>query len=191
MKVSINKNVIGKPKTYEEMGMMTFTYDNVDIEQGELADYINLGYAFCAQHKDKHRKSSHFTQSGVLAVDIDDGMAVQDAIDNDFVKNYGAILYTTQSHTEDFPRFRIVFELENPITSMENMKNAYRGIIKKFGGDPSCKDACRQFYGSKNSNPLVFNNILPSKILDEIILLGGESKNQVDTSSINTKNERH
>ena len=99
MKIAINKSVIGKPSTSTEVGKMTFTYDNVELNQDELAECINLGYAFCAQHKNKHRKSNHFTQSGVLAVDIDDGMAVQDALDHDFVKNYGAILYTTQSHT--------------------------------------------------------------------------------------------
>ena len=62
------------------------------------------------------------------------------------------------------------------------MKNAYKGIIKKFGGDPSCKDACRQFFGSKDSTPMVFNNILPDDIVAELIKLGGETEKQTDTA---------
>lgn len=190
MKIAINQNVIGKPTTTEEQGKLTFTYQNADLNQEELAESINQGFAFCAQHKDGHRKSANFTEAGFLAVDIDSGLSVQAALDNSFVKDYAAILYTTPSHTEDFPRFRIVFELERLITSATEMKNAYRGIIKKFGGDPSCKDACRQFYGSKDSNPLVFNNTLTSNILDEIIELGKESRIQNDTAGV-ASNGRH
>ncbi len=47
--------------------------ENVDLNQEELAQSINLGYAFCAQHKNGRRKSANFTEAGFLAVDIDEG----------------------------------------------------------------------------------------------------------------------
>lgn len=189
MKIAINKTVINKPQPHEQ-GRITTTYQNLDLTQQEVADYINQGFAFCAQHKDQRRKSANFTESGFVAVDIDSGMSVEEAMSNEFVTNHGAILYTTPSHTEEFPRFRIIFELTSPISSGEVMKNAYKGIIKKFGGDPSCKDACRQFYGCKDSNPTVFGNVLPDEELATLINLGSETKNQTDTKNVQTR-ERH
>jgi len=182
MKIAINKTVINKPQTQQEKGRMTFTYENVDLTQAELADQINAGYAFCAQHKDNRRKSTNFTGAGFLAVDIDEGMTIDEALAHDFVKDYAAILYTTPSHTADFPRFRIVFELATPITSAQAMKDAYKGLIKKFGGDPSCKDACRQFFGSKGSNPRVLGKILPEEVATELVALGSETEKQTDTA---------
>jgi len=190
MKVAINRTVIGKPPR-EDMGKMTFTYENVDLNQKELADSINLGYAFCAPHKNGHRKSANFTVAGFLAVDVDKGMTVQEALDHEFTKKHAAILYTTPSHTEDFPKFRVVFELKTTITTPDEMKKAYRGIIRIYGGDPSCKDACRQFFGSKDCDPQVFNNILSSSTLDKLILIGEESINQTDTATGSSGPERH
>lgn len=170
---------------------MTFTYENVDLTQHELAQHINNGYAFCAQHKNRHRKSANFTVAGFIAVDIDSGMTIDEALAHGFVNDYAAILYTTPSHTEDFPRFRIVFELATPIVASEDMKNAYKGIIKKFGGDPSCKDACRQFFGSKDSNPRIFGNVLPDDVIAEIIKLGEETNAQHDTAESTAGSGRH
>ncbi len=180
MKLAINQTVVGKPTTDKQNQKLTFTYENVDLDQDQLAESINQGFAFCAQHKNKHRKSANFICSDFIAVDIDYGLTIEEAVANPFVTSYCSILYTTPSHTNKDHRFRILFELENSITSSETMKNAYRGIIKKFGGDPSCKDACRQFYGSKNSNPSVFHKTMPEHILNEIISLGSESKSQKD-----------
>ena len=44
------------------------------------ADQINAGYAFCAQHKNKRRKSTNFAGAGFLAVDIDEGMTIDEAL---------------------------------------------------------------------------------------------------------------
>ena len=62
--------------------------------------------------------------SDILAVDIDKGLTLDAALDSEFVKNYAAIVYTTQNHSDDFHRFRIIFELEKTITSKEDMMHA-------------------------------------------------------------------
>ncbi len=54
------------------------------------------------------------------------------------------------------------------------MRAAYQGVIRRFGGDGSCKDACRLFFGSKGSNPIILGNILPSTELDKLLVMGHE-----------------
>ena len=186
MKLAINEICIGKSESKEMDRDMTFKYQNVDITQEELAESVNQGFAFCAQHKDKHRKSSNFICSDILAVDIDKGLTLEAALDSDFVNNYAAIVYTTQNHSDDFHRFRIIFELERTITSNEEMRHAYSGIINKFGGDKNCTDACRQFYGSKDCNPIVIGKTLTNEELGLLITIGEESKRNKNTDDKTT-----
>ena len=189
MKLAINKTFTDKAKQ-EEFARIVKTFQNVEVSRDELAQLINEGYAFCAQHSDNYKKSANFTSSDILAVDIDDGMTVQDALANEFVRQHAAILYTTVNHSEEFQRFRIVFEVETTITSSTDMKNALRGVIKKFGGDPSCNDACRMFYGSKGSKPITLKGSLTADALAEVIALGEEINNKnVITDSVSGNNK--
>jgi hypothetical protein len=73
MKIAINRNVINKATEKQQFAQLTHTFENMDVTQQEFAELINQGFAFCAQHKNKHRKSTNFTSSGIIAVDIDHG----------------------------------------------------------------------------------------------------------------------
>ena len=182
MKIAINKNIIDKsdkPTLKNNNG----TFKNVDITAAELADSIKSGYAFCAQHKGGWRQQSNFTGAGFLAVDIDHGLTVQNALDDEFVKQYASILYTTPSHTEEFQRFRIVFELDVAITDAMKMRDALTGLIMRLGGDTSCKDACHMFYGSTTSNPVVIGKVLPEQQVDELVVRTKESRLAVSSMS--------
>jgi hypothetical protein len=176
MLLAINENIIDKASS-DVISENTGTFRNVNLTPQQFAEHIKLGHAFCAQHKDGWRKSANFTVSGMLAVDIDQGLSVQDALDDEFVQDYASILYTTPSHTEEFPRFRIVFELEVPITDAQKMRHAQTGLINRFGGDGSCKDACHMFYGSTTSKPIVFGKKLPEQTVEELVTRVIETKN--------------
>ena len=188
MKLAINKTFIGKPESFEDKRDMTFSYENVDINQNEFVKLIDAGYSFSAQHKNKHRKSGNFICSDFIAVDIDNGLTLDTALSDNFIKEYGSIIYTSESHTEENHRFRIIFETEKTITSSKDMKNAYTGLIKKIGGDKSCTDACRQFYGSSKPNTNLLGNVMPESVLQEIIILGEESLHQRDTADSRKSN---
>jgi hypothetical protein len=175
MKIAINKNIVDKA-TQAVLAKHTGTFKNVDITAVELAQSIKSGYAFCAQHKGGWRQQSNFTEAGFLAVDIDHGLTVQNALDDEFVQRYASILYTTPSHTEDFPRFRLVFELEVSITDAVKMRNALTGLIMRLGGDTACKDACHMFYGSTTSTPTVIGKILPEQQVDELVARTKETR---------------
>ena len=76
MKIAVNKNVTGKPDSshWQIHAVMTKTYKNLDITPRKLAEFVQKGYAFCAQHKNQWRKSANFTACDFLTVDIDDDM---------------------------------------------------------------------------------------------------------------------
>ena len=178
MKLAINENIIDKASS-DIVSNNTGTFKNVDITPEQFAQHIKSGHAFCAQHKNGWRMAGNFTVSGILAVDVDHGLSVQDALDDDFVQNYASILYTTPSHTEEFQRFRIVFELEVPITDAKKMRDAQTGLIQRFGGDKACKDACHMFYGSTTSEPILFGKKLPEQQVDDLIARVEEANNSV------------
>jgi hypothetical protein len=121
VKIAINRNTVNKATTKEDHRWVTFTYQNVDLIADQLAGEIDKGHAFCAQHKDKHRKSAHFTCAGFLAVDIDHGMTWDEALASPFVAQYATLLCTTPSHTPEADWFRIVFELESDITDAQQL----------------------------------------------------------------------
>lgn len=175
MKLATNRFIIDK-STPAMLAVHNGTFVNINLTAVQLAQRIKMGHAFCAHHKDEWRKQSNFVASGFLAVDIDHGLTVQNALDDDFVQRYASILYTTASHTEDFPRFRIVFELEVTINDAVKMRNALTGLILRFGGDAACKDACHMFYGSTTSTPIVIGNILPEQQVDEMVARAKESR---------------
>ena len=181
MKVAINKNIINKIDENDKKlwSMSGKTFVNLDITPRQFVNFINKGFPFCSQHEG-NRSSKNFLCSDVLAVDIDEGMTVVEALSNNYVKKYALLIYTTPSHTENFQRFRIVFQLNTTITDNNVMRAAFNGVIRKFGGDPSCKDACRLFFGSKGSNPVLIGNILPDEELEKLIVLGEESYKQSD-----------
>lgn len=175
MKIAINKNVVNKP---DEAGnkSMTFTYENVDITPEELAVSVAQGHSYCGQHKNSCRKSANFTGSDYLSVDIDKNMKLEEAVENEYVQANASFIYTTASHTEEFPKFRIVFVLPRTITKSTEMNKAYLGLQQKFGGDAACTDACRQFYGSKGGQQFFIGKSLPEAELDILLILADEKK---------------
>jgi len=183
MRLSINSTFKNKADISQQRAIAK-SFENFEVSQTELAIIINGGYAFCSQH-DGARKSVNYIPSNVLAVDIDTGLTIEEAMRHGFVTSYCAIVYTTVNHSEDFNRFRLVFETDRLITNQEEMKNALNGLIHKFGGDASCKDACRMFYGSEGSNPTIIGNKIPNQILDELIHFGKETFNKSARSDTN------
>lgn len=177
LKLAINRHIINKIEFKDDPRWEIFTADckNVELTLEEFADHINQGHAFCAQHE-KRKRNGNFTGTNVLAADIDNGWTVEQALADPFVQRYGAMLYTTPSHTADKNRFRLVFVLERMITDAAEMRLAYQGIIRKFGGDEACKDACRGFFGSADSKPVIIGHIMPTDELAKIVTIGGERR---------------
>ncbi|QRQ88187.1 plasmid replication protein, CyRepA1 family [Cupriavidus oxalaticus] len=172
-KIAINRTVKNKPANDDKAAWAALTkrFESRDLTVAELIDSIRSGYAFCAQHRNS-RKSSNFHCMQVLAVDIDSGTTVDAALQSTFFQRFGSFIYTTVSHRPDAHRFRIVFVMEAPITDEKHMRAAYTGIIRKFGGDRSCNDACRMFFGAEACDVHFVGKTLPPEQVRYLIELG-------------------
>ncbi|MFM0390772.1 plasmid replication protein, CyRepA1 family [Paraburkholderia phytofirmans] len=170
-KCAVNRHIINKIQTPQDPEIFTTGFENGEFTIEELAAYINQGYAVTAQHKGRKR-DANFTCSDLLMVDIDKGWTVEEARENPYIQQYAALLYTTANHTPEKHRFRVVFVLNRTIADAREMVAAYDGVVRKFGGDGSCKEPCRGFFGSLGSNPIIFGNVLPDNELDTLISSG-------------------
>lgn len=173
MKIAISTLVVNKARP-DQFKDLNGSFRNVDFSPERLAAHIDSGFSFCAQHSE-YRKKANFERAGFLAVDIDRGLHLDDALAMPLVKDFACIVYTTPSHTEDQHRFRIVFELESDISDAAEMRKALSGLILRFSGDGACSDPCRLFFGSKGSKPVILGKVLPRHELAELILRGAEA----------------
>lgn len=176
-KVATLVTVVNKPDRGDPVYATELTtgFTNVELTLEELADHINKGHPFCPQHE-RRRTAANFLAADILAVDIDSGWTLEELLADEFVKNKAAMVYVTPSHTPQNPRLRLLVALNSTITEREKMSAGLRGLIRHLGGDESCKDACRMFFGSKGSNPIILGNILSDADLDELIAAGEEQR---------------
>ena len=61
------------------------------------------------------------------------------------------------------------------------MEAAYTGLIRKFGGDGSCSDACRMFYGNTAAVITMIGKKLPLHEVDSLTIRAEEVAEAVDT----------
>jgi hypothetical protein len=75
-------------------------------------------------------------------------------------------MHTTPSHTEQEPRARVLFLLDEPITDAVGYQAAAKFLVSQFdGADPACTDASRFFYGAYNCDIWFSDNVLPVRQL--------------------------
>jgi hypothetical protein len=99
-----------------------------------------------------HRKNKNVVEwSGWVAIDVDDWKPENDDWLNDLKRNfesYSCIVYSTASHSNDSPKFRVVFEVSRAIRR-EEIKSLWYALsveFEKYGVDPQCKDLSRMYY---------------------------------------------
>ncbi|HDR9338333.1 hypothetical protein NIB78_07255 [Burkholderia multivorans] len=173
LKVAINRHVKNKIVPGHDIGWSHATYKfvNRELAPEEFIGEVMSGFAFSAWLKGP-RKSKNFECMQVLAVDIDCGLTIDEVLVHPFFQKFGWFIYTTPSHRPDAHRFRIVFLMEKPVETEQRMKLAYTGIVRMFGGDRSCTDASRLFYGSENCEVHRVDRVLPLEQVEYVIELG-------------------
>lgn len=175
LRLSVNPHLINRNDAKEDR-LFSRGWANASLTPAELAELINDGMAYsCELVEGSIRNTSNFVCMDVLSVDIDGTRTIEDALADPLVKAHLTILYTTPSHTLERHRFRLVFALPRTIESAREMKAAYRSMAYRLGGDPAATDAARLFFGSKGSNPLVFDACLTDGILDDLVAQGLET----------------
>jgi hypothetical protein len=144
---------------------------NVTPTLQELADLINTGVAYSCELKGL-RQAKNFQASDVLSVDIDGGRRMEEILEDPLVRDYGSILYTTPSHTEEEHRLRLVLALPRTIEDPVEMRAAARSLALRLNGDLAATDPARLFYGSRGSQPQVWDRGLSEEMLAGLIKQG-------------------
>jgi hypothetical protein len=146
-------------------------WQNGEFTCDEIKLVIVNGYAICVQVAG-YRNAKSFLASQIVTVDIDDGMSPTEALQNPFVRQHAAFLYTTAGHTPEKPRFRIVFLLERTIVDAAEQRAAMRAAALRLGGDPAATDAVRISFGNTAAEMFDIGQVLTEAMLDELIAQG-------------------
>ncbi len=193
---AINRNIINKGDASIR------GWENLSISPVDFLEFVtNQGFTFCGTIKDNHSgkkpSASDIKAIQILAVDIDNKiklkgkdmtksevegyLSLQDALNDEFIKQYAFAIYTTPSHSEEHNRYRILFVCDSEITDMQFYKKVIQYLISHFGGDIACSNYDRMFFGNTNAHVFKINNIIQKDYLDRLVI------NHLEVSENNTK----
>lgn len=129
------------------------SFVNREMRQMDIAQALYEGHPITTQHANHWRHSRNYQAGQHIGMDFDteDQRSTLKTLQQDpFIARYGAILYTTMSHTPAAPRARAIFLLDQPIMQARNYALASAALLWVFGSaDRQCKDAARFFYGGR------------------------------------------
>lgn len=162
--IATNAAIVGKPAkgfAFPKDGWTNCEFANIS-EVMEMI--VTDGWPITAELDDSgYRDKEHFVSRQVFPVDVDDGMTIDELKNNQFYQLFGCGYYASPSHTEEHHRFRILFQLEQPLYDIDFTRALMEALISEFAADESCKDPNRLFYG----NPGCDNyEVRPDKFLD-------------------------
>jgi hypothetical protein len=149
--------------------------NTVSATPQELSTYLTEGHTVVlATMKDTSKRSMHnMAQQQAVMLDFDNkdkngnkthGAAytsIQDILQDDFIQEHASFIYKTFSHEEGHDKFRVVFILDKPLTSNDEVNGLYRWLLSKYpNADEAIKDSSRIFYGGTEALEIDFNNIM-------------------------------
>ena len=190
--MSINYNCIDKNISGDALNL-AHGFQPQTVTAKELLGHVMNGRAYCAELKPgSPRRNENFVATDLLSVDIDEGMTLDEAVNNRLVKDAATFIYQTVNHTEESHRFRIGFALARTITDPKEMRAATRSLVARLAGDPSAVDPARMFFGNRNAEPVYLEGGISEDLLKELIDQSVEA-HQTDTiagRSASTRSQR-
>lgn len=85
-------------------------------------------------------------------------LTIEQALEHPFIKEHCALAIPSPSHTDNWHKFRLVFVLNEALTSNAQIKQAYQYLMSLLPcADPACKNSDRIFYGAKDAKPFLIN----------------------------------
>lgn len=149
----------------------------------ELFENIKKGYTFVPGVTRNGTKNENWEQQEVIFIDVDNDDKENVTTLNKTLsllkeKNINPLgYYYTFGSTEEIPRFRIIFLLDEVIKEKEKMKNILKTLTTIIGGDEACKNVARIFFGTNGEK-------------QDVVLLNPEATiTQFDIDSLNKNNQ--
>lgn len=167
LKLSINNQFVDK--SFVGNGKMNVGFTNGETTLTELAELINLGFAYSYQFKDGIRRGENFIATDFIAVDIDDGSPLNEILLEPIVKSYGSMWHTTASHSPDNNRYRVIFVLPHTLTNRDEVKTVARSLTRRLSGDMAATDVARFFYGAYGCQYEILSGQISEEFLNELL----------------------
>lgn len=149
------------------------SFENLSVTPYDLARRIYDGHPLTTWHRNNWRATANYETGQHLGLDFDteDERSTLSVLTADkFISKYGALLYTTPSHTTDKPKARALFLLDTPIYQARNYALAAAALLWYYStADRQCKDPCRFFYGSKGCEIECLDHVLPIETVKHMI----------------------
>ena len=144
--------VKSKPDSEQVKSISNGLVNSVELTTTRLVDAISKGYCFSPATFNGKRSNDNFVSQQAFVLDFDKGISIQDVKNQlgeySIVPN---IIYTTFSHTESIPKFRVIIILTEPIYSKAIRDSIQLTLMKICPDcDIACKDAARLYYPSLN-----------------------------------------
>lgn len=154
---------------------------------GDLAIHIGKGYPWMPALLDKgaRRWQQFANHAELLAIDIDQGMSIDQALQHPFIAAYCGLGIESSSSTPEHQKFRLVFRLPEAVTDWQIIRICNRYLIELLGvADPSCKDASRFFFGGLGRSPFLLNEsaALPADFVQQAIAWHTEQERVVEAA---------
>lgn len=156
----------GNPRTEARVLGSRLGVETADVTPKQLARAIMRGQTWspfvfkeCPDWKRRRRIEGLFASCQVLGVDYDAGDSVDEVMT--MAKQLGIefnILHHSFSSTPEHPKLRGVIFLDREVTELTEAKLLATGLAYSLGGDKSCVDTARMYYGSKPDSIVHLNN---------------------------------
>lgn len=111
--------------------------------------------------KNNKRVQNNAELASFLVLDIDNGLTINQALNNAFIAKYGGI-YTTPSHSDSHHKFRILIALpmDIDIETYKVLVNTVNDILGDVN-DECTNEPARLFYGNNEAKTFNFENFSP------------------------------
>lgn len=145
------------------------TFDNVEVEPALFVELVAIrGHPWTAPHFKRsinggaYRNRENFIQSELIGIDFD-AHHYNDIAALPFFRQYGWFIHTTPSHTQEQPRCRAIFRLQEPIKDPIKYTKTVLAVHKAIGAeaDSKCSDPARLFFGSREATVIMNSEMLP------------------------------
>jgi len=170
-KVSINRNIVDK-NIGGNAYYMANEWENVELTINDFIQIVAVeGHAFCAQ-LNGGRSSANYKLTNLVSIDVDAGITINQALEDEFSKKYLTFFYTTPNHTVEENRFRLGFLLDEDLEDGNEYTAIKRALSLKYCGDPSTYDPSRISFGNHQAAYKKFDASIPSDVIQELIEQG-------------------
>lgn len=181
-RIGINKKIVGKYDSNKLSYVGAFVPKPLTLQ--ELADHCGQkGHPWMPSTLDdgKPRRKQYANYAELLALDIDDGMTIEQAKSNPFFAAHCGLAIESASSSLEQNKFRAVLPLSKPIVGHELIETCLRYMLHLFPeADKSCKDASRYFFGATGRTPFILNESasLPESFLADALTWQAQQSEQ-------------